>query len=384
MSDGSNGQDAASADEFDRELRAITEGTASEPRFREPSAAERSKASAARARQARKEAARNARQAKRETRKQRPHGGSRGQLTGALILVVVLAAAGGLLWLRLGHSAGGSGVTPPASAGPAPSASSAPSATEPSPSGAMSPVNLFGGPPADPFTRTPADTWADGAAGIVTPAAKPAGGFTAVQVATAYTTTRKLLIAADLNRQTLLGGTPTAFADLLTRQQRTEFLAGLNKIGLRDDGTSLSTRTWVASFAPGTTRLIGSVIKVHGTMSAQAGSNKGYPVLIVKVNYRFVYPVEPPGRPADWKRVVGQVIGSVEFGNWAQASTPFQPWVLFGVAPAGGSCGEPDGYIHPVYPGGPPSKIQPSGAASDPYSMAAPSAAPGCHPVTGT
>lgn len=217
----------------------------------------------------------------------------------------------------------------------------------------------------------------------MTPTAKPVGQFTAAQVATAYATTRKLLIAAALNRQTLLGGAPAAFASLLTKQQRTEFLANLNKTGLRDNGTSLSTRIWVASFAPGTTRLIGSVIKTHGMMSARAGTDKGNPVLIVRVNYRFVYPVEPPGAPARWMRVVGQITGSVEFGDWAQASTPFEPWVLFGVASAGVDCGEPDGYIHPAYPEGTPSKVQPSGPALDPYSMTA-HAAPGCQRVTRT
>lgn len=72
------------------------------------------------------------------------------------------------------------------------------------------------GPPADPYAGTPADQWANGAAGIVLPAARPIGGFTTAQVESAHQTTRKLLIAADLDKTTLLGGAPTAFADLLT------------------------------------------------------------------------------------------------------------------------------------------------------------------------
>jgi hypothetical protein len=382
MSDASNGQDSASADEFDRELREITEGTASAPRFREPSAAERSKASAARARQARKEAARNARQAKRETRKQQPHGGSRGKLTGALILVVVLVAAGGLLWLRLGRSAGGSGVTQPASTGPAPSASSA----EPSPSGALSPTNLFGGPPADPFAGSLAGTWADGAAGIVTPAAKPVGRFTAAQVAAAYATTRKLLIAANLDRQTLLGGRPTAFASLLTAEQRATFLAGLNKKGVNKSGYPLSTRKWVASFAPGSTELIGNVIKVHGTMSARTVAESGTVALAIEVNYIFAYAIEPPHSATDWMRLLDHQYGSFDFAPWDDPGGALEPWDHTSIGNAGIQCGATDGYIHPDYPSERSAHPSGSGPAVNPYSTA--TSVPGggvvCGSTTGT
>jgi hypothetical protein len=73
----------------------------------------------------------------------------------------------------------------------------------------------------------------------------------------AYQWTRKLLVAADLNTATLLGGAPTAFAKLPTEQDRTWFLKGLNKKG-------------------------------------------GYNVLDVDVDYAFVYAIEPPGAPASW------------------------------------------------------------------------------------
>jgi hypothetical protein len=57
----------------------------------------------------------------------------------------------------------------------------------------------------------------------------------------------------------------------------------------------------VASFAPGTTTLIGTV------------------------DYRFVYAVEPPHAPADWMRIVGQVSGYVEFNDWQTREGPFGP-----------------------------------------------------------
>jgi hypothetical protein len=259
-----------------------------------------------------------------------------------------------------------------------------------SPPAKLPPRNPFTGPPADPFTGTPADHWADGAAGIVVPAARPIGGYTAAQVKFAYERTRELLIAADLNRRTLLGGPPTAYANLLSKPQRTEFLAGLHKKGLDKQGASASTRAWVVSFAPGGTQLIGNVIKVHGSrMHARAAKvGGGYDVLDVDVDYIFVYPVQPPHEPTRWMRIVARSAWTVQFGDWRGAATTFEPWVQFsGGYIAGADCGTEDGYVHPDYPGGArlggqPS-VTPSGTPVDPYSQGS-VASPGCGATTGT
>ncbi|MGH3169934.1 MAG: hypothetical protein ACRDN0_29140 [Trebonia sp.] len=163
----------------------------------------------------------------------------------------MVAGGGAFAYIRLAHSAS-----------PASGAASLP---------ALSP-DLESGPPADPFQGTPADQWADGAAGITIPAAKAVGPYSASQVAAAYQTAKKLLIAANMNQQTPAGGTPTAFADLLeTKQQRTQFLDGLGAKCLAKNQRPNSTRIMVVSFAPGSTQFIGSVIKVHGTMSQALG-----------------------------------------------------------------------------------------------------------------
>jgi hypothetical protein len=360
VADDSLGPAPGTDDEFDRQLRALTEGSAGEAQFHELSAAERAKEGARRAKEARKQAARSARLAERAARRAtgRPSTPRR-WLLGSLIIVVAVAIVSGLFWLSIGRALrGGSGGTPSgrgstattgtpgetsaaASSAPAKSASAAPT----SPPGAVG-----GAPPTDPFANTLARNWAEGAAGIVVPAAHPVGGYTAAQVADAYQTTKELLSAAALDRPTLLGGTPTAFADLLTSEQRTQFLAGLNRTGVDKHGNELSTRTMVMSFAPGSTQLIGTVIKVDGTMSARATVDQRQKVLAVDVSYRFVYPVEPPGAPADWTPVVGEISGSVEFGDWALVGAPFQPWVFFTNGTAGARCGPDDGYVHPDYP----------------------------------
>jgi hypothetical protein len=246
------------------------------------------------------------------------------------------------------------------------------------------------GPPADPFTGTPADHWADGAAGIVLPVAEPVGGFTTAQVAYAYQTARKLLVAANLDKQTLLGGVPTAFADLLTSPQKTWFEQNLNKKGVDKNGADLSSRGLVMSFAPGSAQLIGSVIKVNGTMHAKATVDDGSPVLDIDVDYLFTYPVEPPHQPYNWMRIVNEVAWTVAFANWQGAASSFAPWVnsvtdVGGVA--GAKCGTGDGYQHPDYPdntaSGAQPTVSPSGAPENPY-VGGQSRVRGCQASTGT
>ena len=267
-------------DEFDRRLRELTEEIASAARIREPSAAERAKAA-------------------KKGKVKRRRGG---RVVGWSVTAVVLAEAGFLGWHQVSKSnVGGPNDTQVVTNGAVPPTSASASPTSASSAGAR----LLAGPPADPFAGTPADHWADGTAGITIPGAVSHGPFTASEVAAAYATTRNLLIAQNLDQTTLRGGAPTAFADALSAQQRTQFIAGLDKIGLSKQGDGLSTRNWVASFAPGTTTLIGTVIKVHGTMSARAATDQGDPVLDINVNYRFVYAIEPPHAPADWMRIVG-------------------------------------------------------------------------------
>ena len=365
MSEGSGGARLGD-DEFDRMVRELTQEVGGTTRIREPSAAEREKA-------AKKNRRRGPRSSRRRRRGVRVVAWSAG--------VVVVAVAGFFGWHQVSRPVAGgpndtavvsNGAVPPTSAAPTPSPSA--SAARPS-----------SGPPADPFAGTPGDRWADGAAGIVIRAAAPHGPFTASEVAAAYVTTRKLLIAQNLDRTTLLGGAPTAFADVLAAQQRTQFTTGLDKIGLDKTGFPLSTRSWVASFAPGTASLIGTVIKVNGTMSARSGKDQGQSVLVIDVNYRFVYAVEPPHAPADWMRIVGQVTGYFQFDTLQDPGGALQPWDVSAFpSEAGIRCASDDGYMHPDYPSGPPDKVRPSGAPIDPYSLNNPANQGVCQSATRT
>jgi hypothetical protein len=358
MSDGTIGQSSAE-DDMDRLLRELTEGKAGEARFREASAVERAKAAARAARLAKKAARRSRRSKSRRT--------ARTALSWAAA-IAIFAGGGVFAWHYFAGKETGSVI---GTAAPA--------------EGALSPFKSHaGGPPADPFAGTQADRWADGAAGITVPAAASIGSYTVGQVAAAYATTRKLLIAQNLDRATLLGGSPAAFAHLLITQQRNYFTAGLGKTGLHKDGSAISTRIMVTSFAPGTTALIGNVIKVRGTMTSRESTAQGRAVLDIDVSYHFVYAVEPPYAPADWMRVVMQIGGHVEFAQWQDPGGLLQPWFALTSFQAGTFCGETDGFIHPDYPSSLPAKVQPSGAPVDPYAVHAKIPPTGCHLVTGT
>jgi hypothetical protein len=235
---------------------------------------------------------------------------------------------------------------------------------------------------AAPFLGTPAQSYADGSAGIVIPPAHGVGSYSAGQVAAAYRTTRKLLVAADLNTVTLGGGTPHAFARLLVSRQRMQFLAGLNKTGYNAQGGIRSTRTWVIAFAPGT-ELVGTVIKVHGTMQASDYADDGSAVLRIQVNYLIVYAVMEPGVPSSLMRVVVHDEGPVSFATWDDPGGPLEPWWQMVNTVAGIKCGATDGYVHPQFPVNAPGKVKPTGSPVNPYDQSAPLYS-GCRNTTGT
>jgi hypothetical protein len=316
---------------------------------------------------------RAAQAAKRETHvhKESPQRSGHSRPRTASLIAVALLIAGGLItWGLSSSSTNAVNDTNPVRNGPVPTGSAR---------------TVASGVPADAFAGTPADRWPDGAAGIVVPAARPDSEFTASQVTAAYQITRKILVAANLDWPTLRGGAPTAFADLLSPQQRAYFISDLDKTGQRD-GILLGSRGLVMSFAPGTTSFVTDVVKVHGSMSAGTTVFLGRTALSVKVNYLLTYAVEPPGHPADWMRIVAHKYGYVYFAQWDDPGGPLEPWVYTETSSAGGQCGMTDGYIHPAYPNGARSSVQPSGQPVNPYSMAHQPASSNntCYRSTGT
>lgn len=313
---------------------------------------------------------------------------SRGRLErrgGALLRTVltivlftgVLATVSTVLAVDLTHD--GRATRPAAASGPA-SSTAGPSGT---PSATTSATRHPR--PADPFRGSPADSYASGQAGIVQPPAEAVGGYSAAQVGHAYSTVKRLLAAAHLDRSTLLAGPPAAFARLLVPAERRYFDQRLGWRGLTAQGWPRSSRAWVTSFAPGV-QLATGVVKVHGWMHASAATRDGHTrVLRVKADFLFVYAVQRPGQAASRMRVVVRDVAWVDFGHWARPHGPLEPWWSpHGGATAGGQCGALDGFIHPAWPGDRAGRARPTGAPVDPYNQSGTASSQGCRPATGT
>jgi hypothetical protein len=397
-------------DEMDRRLREITAGFGEAAAIKEPSAAERARGqvqparpqhmswrNARRAaklrrpvpeagrkpikpRQAKQNRRRSARPGSGATGKPRQDGSPAGSWTAAapsgdrhrtrslLTLAAVLALVGGASYglSRLG-SRSPSRDQVPVTSGPVP------------PLGPAFTV-------ADPFAGSPAERYQDGQAGIVPPAAHPVGGFSAAQVTAAYVVTERMLIAANLDPQTLRGGSPDTFARLLAPQLRSYFIGQLDKIGVDNHGYGRSTRSWVASFAPGSTAFVGDIIKVDGSMEARTAVDSGRHVLRIHFDYLFVYPVQRPGQPQTRMRIVLQQSGDADFAQWNDPGGPLQAWWLPAGAggAAGARCDVHDGYIHPEFPGSSPDRVHPSGIPVNPYDQKNPPSRAACEAITGT
>jgi len=300
------------------------------------------------------------------------------------LAAVVLVGGGVFAWLRLvpGSPPSRHRTRTLAATEPAATTTARPAPTVSLP-GLTSPVDE-NGPPADPFSGTPAEHWADGAAGITIPAARAHGPYSAARVRSAYETTREMLIAGNLDWPTLRGGAPKAFEKLLIKSELKEFLAGLHSTKVDKNGEEENTRGWITTFAQGSAKFVTTVVKVHGTMKASVVHESGTPVLRITVDYIFVYVVEPPGDPAGWMRVVQQQTGTVDFARFDEGGGSFEPWYSVSGTTAGVQCATRDGYIHPDYPSGPPDTVRASGKPVNPYSLATPSAGAACQNTTGT
>ncbi|MEU7836478.1 hypothetical protein [Nonomuraea sp. NPDC049129] len=218
---------------------------------------------------------------------------------------------------------------------------------------------------ADPFAGSPAEKYAEGAAGFVLPKAKALGGLSKKDVAKALDRTRKLMTAAFLDRKTLMGGKPKAFMKLLDREQRVWFQKYLDlKKRAKDD---FDSRGWVTSFAPKTAQLSTDVIKVKGRTTVAKARKYGRSGAEVKLNYLVVYAVNRPGQPTTTIRLVTHRVGSVfvyrEAGelvlwlkDWSKTSTPVR-------------CDVGDFFIHPAYDDSAPDAVKPSGPPSNPYDL---------------
>ncbi|HEU5427124.1 MAG TPA: hypothetical protein VFU74_09635 [Actinocrinis sp.] len=283
-------------------------------------------------------------------------GSSRILLRNAAIFVVAAAVAVVLFYPRH-HAPAPLNATPAGTAQPWADASGASASPTPSPT--------FTNPDDQYFSGSPSLAWADNASGIVTPTAAKVGSFSAAQVADGYARMAKLLAAGNLDATILDGGPVTDFTKLIDPLEKLggELEQWLRSPSYQDDPVSLVTR-----FNPKTTRLLGHIVKVNGTMSASV-NEKGD--LQITGDYRFVYAVGPAAVDGSPSRSVVHRIYQISISTPGKYNvTPGTSWVArYAANIANSTCFVYNGFINPDFGSagaGTPGKTVDPYASSDP------------------
>lgn len=283
------------------------------------------------------------------------------------IIGVPLAVAVALVAVRpsllpgdlLGTSSSGSGSSG-AAAEPLPAETAAPTAA---------PSAAPGTPTLDrPFAGSPAERYADGAAGIVVPEAKPVGPLGKEQVARALRQTKELLVGANIDRGTLLGGRPKSVLALLDPKQP-KLLDDVNS-WLRAPDAKHDPLSLFSRFDPREVRLVGDVVKTRGRMTFKAGTRAS---VVIHADYTFVYPLaQADPESTEVARTIVRRVLDIEVSDPAKYRvTPGRLAILsFDENLSNSACFVYDGFLHPRFDSAGPAasdEATPSGPAVDPY-----------------
>ncbi|MFE9684919.1 hypothetical protein [Streptomyces sp. NPDC006285] len=277
---------------------------------------------------------------------------------------VVLAAAVAVVAIKPSLLPGDPFGTASDSAAGSRSAAPLPAETAPE---TAAPGSVPGTPTLDePFAGSPAVRYADGADGIVLPEAKAVGVFSKDQVARALEQTRALLVDANLDRVTLLGGTPETVLDKVLDPKQPEMIDDLRS-QLRKPGKGHDPLHFVSRFDPDEVRLVGDVVKTRGRTTFEAGEDGA---VDIHTDYTFVYAVAPadPDSTEVARTIVRRVIDlrladpakyQVTPGRLAVVSNDND---IFNSA-----CFAHDGFLHPRLATTEATDPPPSGPPVDPY-----------------
>lgn len=145
--------------------------------------------------------------------------------------------------------------------------------------------------PQRPYAGTPAETWADGEAGIILPPPAAVAGFTAEEVGKALQDVKKLLVTSRLDRSVIETGNVESVLALVSPFTRDYVRPELDNEGAW--GESFVTR-----LAPGF-RLLPVSPKVNGTVSVEAGAEKGELKIRTNLLYAYAFEVNATNTVAD-------------------------------------------------------------------------------------
>ncbi|MEU8464241.1 hypothetical protein [Streptomyces sp. NPDC029003] len=214
----------------------------------------------------------------------------------------------------------------------------------------------------EPFRGSPALQWAEGAAAIEVPRASAVAGMPQERVADALAKAKAFLVSANLDPAVLRGGRPEAALALLDPRQPDVPQKVQRSLAQPDAGDSpavLFTR-----FDPAEVRPVGDVVKVRGSMRAEAGDPGE---LRVVTDYTFVHPMTRADGSVQRTIVRRQVIFSVlDPARW-QATEGKLQLHTYKSESSNVRCGTAGGFLHPDFPKDGPAGTRGSGPATDPY-----------------
>ncbi|MFF7725187.1 hypothetical protein [Streptomyces sp. NPDC008001] len=219
--------------------------------------------------------------------------------------------------------------------------------------------------PDRPFAGSPAERYADGAAGIVLPEARAAGTMSREQVAAGLKLTRDFLVAANLDPAVIRGERPAAALALLDPHQDdlvTDATTALSKPSRDHDPLTLFSR-----FDGSEVRMVGETVKTRGRMTFAEHKDGS---VAVHADYTFVYPLmkKERGSREVVRTVVRRVLDTELLDPERFRVTPGKlTFSSYNVDIGNSACGVYDGFMHPGFHEGVPSGPAPSGPAVDPY-----------------
>ncbi|WP_127360792.1 hypothetical protein [Actinacidiphila soli] len=217
----------------------------------------------------------------------------------------------------------------------------------------------------EPFLGSPAVQYADGAAGIELPKAKPVGQMTLDQVDFALRKTKEFLVDSNLNPATLRGARPETALSLIDPRQA-DWLRGVDaafkKPGKKQDPLWYATR-----YNPTELKLVGDIVKTRGRMTFKEGK---YGSVAVHADYTFVYPFTKAAAGSTEvsrtivRRVLDvEVIDPVRYKVTAGKLT----MVSYNQDTGNTACDVYDGYLHPAFASDAATGSPATGPTTDPY-----------------
>ncbi|MFJ9902143.1 hypothetical protein ACIRVK_04410 [Streptomyces sp. NPDC101152] len=221
-----------------------------------------------------------------------------------------------------------------------------------------------------PFAGSPAESWADGEAGIVLPKATALGSIPQDRVALALQLTKELLVDANLDPRVLAGARPEAALAVLDPKQP-KLLDDLDT-ALRTPSKAHNPLTLFSRFDPREVKPAGNVVKVRGRITFDKGDFAG---VAVHADYTFVYPVVRTDGSTEVTRTIVRRVIDAELPDPAHYRVTPGLLNLVRYDEDGGNtaCDIHDGYLHPQFPSkAPTAGATPTGPSVDPYDRSRP------------